>query len=189
MDDLNVERTLPGEPTVSPRQRVGFCIACNAIVPIGPDGGCINGHDPGSVHATGEAPVDAEFPVMPRINWGAFLMPPIWGPAHHIWASIFFYPIWLLADTCLRTAAGMGGWRGGLLATAVLIVMGGVEVWFAMTASGPAYARMAGRYSLERYLRRERTWAWAMLPIALAFIALATYYNVAILHVFAGSGA
>lgn len=183
MENLDVEKVLCSERPAPSLHKVGFCIACNAIVPIDTDGRCASGHTSQSVHAVGEAPVDAEFPAMPRVNWGAFLMPSIWGPAHHIWASIFFYPIWLLADTSLRAAAGMGGWRGVLLAILVLGIMVAVEAWFAMTASGPAYARMAERYSLERYLERERIWAWAMLPIALVFIVLATYYNVAILGV------
>ena len=35
---------------------------------------------------------------LPPINLGALFMPPIWGPAHGIWVTILFYPIWLSAD-------------------------------------------------------------------------------------------
>ena len=35
---------------------------------------------------------------IPRLNIGALFLPPIWGPAHGMWATILFYPIWLFAD-------------------------------------------------------------------------------------------
>ena len=36
---------------------------------------------------------------VPRVNIGALFLPPIWGPAHGMWAAILFYPIWLFAIT------------------------------------------------------------------------------------------
>ena len=35
---------------------------------------------------------------IPRLNVGALFLPPIWGPAHGMWAALLFYPIWLFAD-------------------------------------------------------------------------------------------
>jgi len=35
---------------------------------------------------------------LPRFNVAAFLLPPIWGPAHGFWVTILYYPIWLFVD-------------------------------------------------------------------------------------------
>ena len=42
---------------------------------------------------------------IPRVNVGALFLPPIWGPAHGIWITILWYPIWLFADTTFYAAA------------------------------------------------------------------------------------
>ena len=41
---------------------------------------------------------------MPPLNVGALFLPPIWGPAHGMWATILFYPIWLFADNTFYAA-------------------------------------------------------------------------------------
>ena len=41
---------------------------------------------------------------IPRLNIGALFLPPIWGPAHGMWAAILFYPIWLFADNAFYAA-------------------------------------------------------------------------------------
>lgn len=41
---------------------------------------------------------------VPRVNIGALFMPPIWGAAHGMWATIIFYPLWIVADTCFVNA-------------------------------------------------------------------------------------
>ena len=38
------------------------------------------------------------------LNLGALFMPPIWGPAHGIWITILFYPLWLFADNLFYAA-------------------------------------------------------------------------------------
>ena len=48
---------------------------------------------------------------IPRLNIGALFLPPIWGPAHGMWAAILFYPIWLFADNMFYAAyAVLLGW-------------------------------------------------------------------------------
>jgi hypothetical protein len=54
-----------------------------------------------------------------------------------------------------------------------------ITVFFARTAGVAAYARVASKLPLEQYLRRERIWAAASILIAVIFIALATWYNLA----------
>ncbi len=41
---------------------------------------------------------------IPRLNVGALFLPPIWGPAHGMWAALLFYPIWLFADNTFYAA-------------------------------------------------------------------------------------
>ena len=41
---------------------------------------------------------------IPRVNVGALFLPPIWGPAHGIWITILWYPIWLFADNTFYAA-------------------------------------------------------------------------------------
>ena len=48
---------------------------------------------------------DAFLKGLPRLNIGALLMPPIWGPAHGFWVTILYYPAWLLADNVFYAAA------------------------------------------------------------------------------------
>ena len=65
---------------------------------------------------------------IPRINIGALLIPPIWGPAHGFWASILFYPVWLFADNIFYAAVTERTPLSIALAVAVLatLVVGSV---------------------------------------------------------------
>ena len=68
---------------------------------------------------------------VPRFNVAAFLMPPIWGPAHGIWATIVFYPLWILDDTAFVNA---------LQHRTPLAIVVGVLVFVLMTALTAAFA-------------------------------------------------
>jgi hypothetical protein len=39
---------------------------------------------------------------IPRFNWGAFFIPPIWGVANGQWPGVFFLPLWVFIDNMLR---------------------------------------------------------------------------------------
>ena len=115
---------------------------------------------------------------LPRVNWGALFMPGIWGPAHGFWVSILFYPLWLLADNLIFGAyAAPAPWRIAV-AVVVGVVIVGATVAFSI-ASQPFAAHRAEDRGVPRetYLRRERIWAVAMLVLAVAAVAWATYYN------------
>lgn len=116
---------------------------------------------------------------LPRINWGALLMPAIWGPAHGQWITIFFYPLWLLTDTCLTNAVLYGGVA---IALAIPVILGtaAVTLWYACTAGRKAYLRVASRMTMQEYLKSERKWVVISALIALVFIGLATWYNLAV---------
>lgn len=119
---------------------------------------------------------DEPVPVLPRFNYGAFLLPPIWGPAHGQWVGALFLPIWLFADSAIASAVRMGG---AMWIAAVLVAAGtlGFQLFFARHANGVAFRRVIGRVSVEEYLRRERVWAIACVPIAAALLAWAIWFD------------
>ena len=108
---------------------------------------------------------------VPRFNVAAFLMPPIWGPAHGIWATIVFYPLWILADTAFVNA---------LQHRTPLAIVVGVLVFVLMTALTAAFAlrrALSLGVSKETYLRRQRIWAAVSVIVGAVALIVATYYN------------
>lgn len=115
---------------------------------------------------------------LPRMNWGALLMPGIWGPAHGFWVSLLFYPLWLLADN-LTFNAYLDPQPFWIALSAIsLIVTIGATIIFALVSQPIAAHRAEERgISRQQYLKRERIWAVVCLIIAVAALAWATYYN------------
>ena len=117
---------------------------------------------------------------LPRFNVAAFLLPPIWGPAHGIWPTILFYPIWLFADNMFYAAYS---------APSPLSIAGALFVFITLTAGTIAFAIISQPLaahraenmgvSRETYLRRQKRWAVGCAIAGAIMIALATYYNVA----------
>jgi len=122
---------------------------------------------------------EIDYSGMPRINWGALFMPAVWGPAHGQWINILFYPLWLFADTSITNAVFFGGFTY-VLAASVILGTAAITVFFALTIGRKAYARVAHKMTMQQYKARERTWTVISLLIALAFLGLATWYNLAI---------
>lgn len=116
---------------------------------------------------------------LPRMNWGAFLMPGIWGPAHGFWICLLFYPLWLLVDYLIYGAyANPEPW---MIALAVVAGVGILVITLAFAlVSQPIAAHRAEDNGVSRaaYLKRERMWAVACLIMAVAAVAWASYYNV-----------
>ncbi len=114
---------------------------------------------------------------LPRFNWGAFLIPPVWGIAHGQWAGVFFLPLWIFVDNVLRGpqllgAAGVvAGW---LLAAATL----GIQAAYAAHANEHAWRRAAGTVTVERFVRAQRRWAVAG-ALSIAFMAAAIVSHLA----------
>lgn len=115
---------------------------------------------------------------LPRMNWGALLMPGIWGPAHGFWISLLFYPLWLVADNLIFAAYSSPS--AGSIAVAVLVGVAtiGFTVAFALVSQPiAAHRAQEAGVSRETYLKRERIWAVVCLILAVAAVAWATYYN------------
>lgn len=118
---------------------------------------------------------------IPRINIGALLIPPIWGPAHGFWASILFYPVWLFADNIFYAAVMERTPLAIVLGAVVLVSLVAGTVAFSLIGQPFAAHRSAGLgRGKEEYLRRERVWAVVGALVALAVVAAATYYNLAV---------
>ncbi len=118
---------------------------------------------------------------LPRINWGAFFMPPIWGPAHGFWVTILWYPAWLLADNVVYWATQTPSPLAIALAVLTLAILLVATIVFAIV-SQPFAAHRAEKRGIDRqtYLRRQRIWAIVSFVIAVVMVVLATYYNLAI---------
>lgn len=118
---------------------------------------------------------------IPRINVGALFLPPIWGPAHGMWLTILFYPLWLFADNMFYAAFTERTPLALVLAAVVFAILLAVTVAFGILGQPYAAHRAAEQgKGKEEYLKRERVWAVACVVAGLAMIAAATYYNLAI---------
>lgn len=151
--------TEAGERTPADAPRVaGHCVVCNAMVVRMPDGSCPNGHAAGAVTGHIALAEGAPLPELPRFNWGAFLIPPVWGVAHGLWAGVFFLPLWAFVDNAIRGTQGRALWMQAL-AWGTLVGTLTFQYEYARTANRLVWRRAAERMDLEHYVRRERIWA------------------------------
>ena len=116
---------------------------------------------------------------LPRFNWAAFLMPPIWGPAHGIWVTILYYPAWLLADDLFYETFVNPNPMSILLSILAAAILLGITVGFAI-ASQPFAAHRAESLGVDRetYLRRQKYWTVGCAIAAGIMLVLATMYNI-----------
>ena len=115
---------------------------------------------------------------LPRMNWGAFFMPGIWGPAHGFWVCILFYPLWLFIDNMLYTAYSDPTPLSIGMAILCSILLAALTVAFAIVSQPFAAHRAEDKgMTREQYLKRERIWTVVSIVLAIAALAWATYYN------------
>jgi len=156
---------------------VGYCALCDALVERSTDGACPEGH-PAEAVAGRLLLVEGEpVPVLPRFNLAAFLIPPVWGPAHGMWVGAIFLPIWLFADSVIVSAARLGGvgqWIG-----AALVVSGTLafEYFFARRANGVAFRRVMSTVPIDEFVRRQRVWGFVAIPAAVLLIGWGVYFD------------
>lgn len=118
---------------------------------------------------------------IPRVNIGALFLPPIWGPAHGMWAALLFYPIWLFADNTFYAAWTERTPLALIVAAVVFVTLTAGTVAFSLIGQPIAAHRAASRgVDKEEYLRRQRIWTVISVVAGLAMIAGATYYNLVI---------
>lgn len=153
----------------------GYCVACDRIVARDARGDCEQGHPPEFVTgfiplAEGQTP-----PSLPRFNWAAFALPPVWGPAHGLWVGAIFLPIWLFADSVLSTISAGSVARAG--AVVVMVATCAFQAFFAKRANGLAWRRVSDTVSVEQFVRRQRMWTLLCVPLGFALLSWALYYR------------
>lgn len=154
----------------------GYCVMCDAIVERTAGGSCAAGHSAEAIAGQIVLPHDEPIPVLPRFNLAAFLIPPIWGPAHGQWVGAFFLPIWLFADSAIVAAVRYGG---ALWIPAALVIAGTLafEYFFARRGNGVAFRRVMHKMTAEEFAARQRTWAFVAIPITVALIGWGLYFD------------
>lgn len=160
--------------------RAGYCVFCNRIVVRGEDGSCDAGHPAEGIAGSIVLDDGQRPPVLPRFNLAAFLLPMIWGPAHGQWAGAVFLPLWLFADSIVRSAAAMGT-AGRIAAAGAVAVTVAMAAWFARRADGLGWRRVCDRVSVEEWAARQRAWAVVSVPVAAALLGAAVYFNTVVL--------
>jgi hypothetical protein len=154
----------------------GYCVMCDRIVERADDGSCPEGHPAEAV--TGRVVLGPQQPV-PRLsgfNLAAFLIPPIWGPAHGQWVGVVFLPIWLFVDSIVASG-GAGGISTRSASLVVVVATLAFQAFFAKRANGLAWRRVADTVPVAHYARRERWWAIASVPIAAALLGWAVWFH------------
>lgn len=157
----------------------GYCAYCDRIVEREPDGRCPAGHPAEGLTGRLVLIDDEPMPRLPAFNWAAFLIPFIWGPAHDQWIGAVFLPIWLFADSIIGTA-GKAGAVSTLAAAVVLALTLLFQRWFAKRANGLAFRRVIGSLPAEQFIRSQRRWAIASVPVATVLLAWAVWFRVAV---------
>ena len=118
---------------------------------------------------------------MPPINIGALLMPPIWGPAKGIWATILWYPLWLFADNCIFAWWSEGSMLATITGFLTLVLLIAVTILFARLSAPVAALRAIHKgKTKEEFQHGERVWAIITFFLAVVFIGIATYYNLCV---------
>ena len=115
----------------------------------------------------------------PRFNIGALFMPPIWGPAHGMWLTILFYPLWLLADNCFYAAYAEPSPLSIVIAISVFILLAFGTFLFSAIAQHRSIHRAVSEKNMtvEAYRRSERNWAIVSVIIGVAALIFATWFN------------
>lgn len=178
--------------------RAGWCRECGAWVWVTGNGGCPQGHAPDSVshhydsepravveiaEPFGEGPMPA---LVQRFNWGAFLIPALWGVAYGTWTLVALWAIALLVPLVLSVMAGMtNGIAGVSASTAVGVTVASdaliafIRLWSGANANRLYWQRESRRMDADpharprigvgRFLKRQQLWVlWGAVGALLA---------------------
>ena len=157
----------------------GFCLECRRLVERQEGGTCPEGHVAEGVVGMVALPEDfeKELPQVTSFNWGAFFIPMVWGPVYGMWAGILLFPLWMFVDNVVYVALTRGGaWWAGAAAVIALTVL--IMVWFARTATIPAYLKLKTPTSIEKFNRQQKTWGIIGAIFFVVILALASAYNI-----------
>lgn len=116
-------------------------------------------------------PADPLPPELPRFNWGAFLVAPIWGVAYGLWSGVFFLPAWAFVDNVVRGPQVFGAWTA-VLGWAMVAATIALQYLYARTANRLVWHRSRGTLDLGRYALHQRWWT---IGGAVTFVAMAVW--------------
>lgn len=157
---------------------IGYCQDCRDFVELTDEFACAKGgHGRDRVRVALLYREDDPLPHMPRVNLGALFMPALWGPVHGQWYMILYYPLWLVLDNIIYASVhGVGNIPLTVIACALTAAF---TIYYAIHANTWGYVRVASEKTPEEYLHKERIWAVVFILMAVAFLVLATWYNIA----------
>jgi hypothetical protein len=164
------------DDAVMPLRFGGYCAYCDRIVERRVDGSCPEGHPAGAVTGRIVLVEGDELPQLPPFNLAAFLIPPIWGPAHGQWVGALFLPIWLFMDSIISKLGG-GPPIAKLAVTAVVGCTLAFMAFFAKHANGLGWRRVSDHLTVDEYAARERIWAIASIPAAALLLGWALWFH------------
>ena len=172
----------------------GWCRECGEWVWVDQDGACQHGHgsecvedvheqqDPDRMdRAFGAGSMPAE---LHRFNWGAFFVPVAWGVIHGAWPVVTAWVAAALIPVAVAAALGTeGGLLGSLVLTTVVaeVSSGVVRLWCGVNANRVLWRKEAlrlewvtgasPRFSLDRYIKRQRQWfVWSAALVAASVV-------------------
>lgn len=175
----SLERAARDTPRARPGMRlVGYCKACRCFVELDKSLVDPRGHRRRDMAIIMELPVDKPIYHIPQFNWGAFLMPPIWGAGHGQVFAVVVYPMWLMADNLLWAA--IHGQASVLLAALALAGTLAFMFFYARMANYVGYMRVLTTMSPDEYCAAERKWTIACAGVAVLMAVFATWYNLAV---------
>lgn len=172
-----------------PQDTVGYCVECNKLVRRCENAQCPAGHPAQAVAGAIDVAQEEEVPTLPKFNWAAFFMPPLWGASHGaVIAGLIVLPLWIFMDSVLQSAVYRVNAQTPLVSrigtyaiTGVIVVASlALMVWFGKTAWGIAWRRTYGdgvsTIPLETFIKRERAWSWICIPFFVLIVGCAIYY-------------
>ena len=188
-DAIRTDSNTSVQQRMQPEDTIGFCLECGRLVRRDERAQCVNGHPLQAVMGAQVVAPDVEPPELPRFNWAAFFMPPIWGAAHGIYfAGLVVIPLWLFLDSAIQAAVYKVGAGTPLLSriivytVTVLLIAGtlGLMTWFGRTAWGVAWRREyvdgTSTRPFDEFVKREKRWYWLCMPLFFLLLGGAIAY-------------
>lgn len=165
---------------------------CNQIVPRDKDAKCaVANHSAECVSGLVVLDADGNPPFqLPQFNWGAALMPPVWGPIHGVYLLVIFLPVIVFANRSLQNLFELLGDASTFMQIFVALVTVGIvgatvysmyffgkRGWGIAWRSAPI-SKMPGvtKEALEQFIKRERLWTALSAILFAGFVTLATFF-------------
>jgi len=182
------KETITVETNYHAEDTAGYCSQCNKIVPRDKDANCaVAGHS--AERISGLVPLDKDGNVpfqLPRFNWGASLMPPVWGPIHGVFAAAIVLPILVFANFSLQNALNVAAevelsrsifiWliTGGIiLGTVYFMYYLGTRGWgIAWNKSPISRQPEVTQEMFDDFIKRERMWTALSAVLFVGFMYL-----------------